>query len=166
MTISNFRSGRDRWIPKSTFRISSSFSSSSSKPLLIRIKVLFQVLATRQLSRPYFYLDLLTRCWKKKYFAFIASGFHCSRVGHLSPWPPEFDDEVGGDLLPSASEKAILTIAAAAPRESMPSPSMNELIFNILTYSKLSSSVEPDRQDTNKRSENRKGSRHTMSDNK
>ena len=54
---------------------------------------------------------------RKNHLALIASSYHCSQVGHLSAWPPESDDEVGRDLLPFTSEKAILTIASAAPNE-------------------------------------------------
>ena len=50
--------------------------------------------------------------------AFIASSYHGSQVRHLSAWPPESNDEVGRDLLPFASGKAILMVTAAAPRES------------------------------------------------
>ena len=55
---------------------------------------------------------------RKNHLAFIASSYHCSQVGHLSAWTLESDDEVDRDLLSFASERDILTIAAAAPRKS------------------------------------------------
>lgn len=76
----------------------------------------------------------------------------------LSAWPQESDNEVGGDLLPFASENAIHTLhrdCGGTKRENLLSfmPSlMDELIFCTNSFwhgaKCLSLSVEPNRQDT------------------